>query len=909
MKSISFGNPYLLLLAIPLLLAIIIPFAIAIRKDNRTKSVIISFILHIVMVACVTLAAAQTISTTVMTETNVYVVVDLSYSAKSNLDLIDEHIRTVEKELPRNSKMGVIAFGRDQKVLCGMGKDFESVKGVRVDESATDIASALNYTAAQFEDDVIKRIVLISDGKETGVTSSDGLIEAIENLHIKNIYLDAIYVDNNISENTREVQISEVDFTEHTYEGHETTADVLVQTNRNEKAILTLYKNEEKLDEQSVELTKGYNIVNFLLDTSEAGNFDYRVEVKAEGDSNVENNGYTFTQEVAGQVNVLLVSTHQEDVAKVQSLYGEEAVVDSYINDPALSGLKRNEVDALEAEYAEKGLKVRLQTADVPFSIEEICVYDEIILSDTDVRELNNYTAFVDSLDKAVSLFGKSLLTFGDTQIQNRTEEDEVLSTLDNMLPVKFGNNEGDPKMVAIVLDMSNSMQFSYQFQFLVAKKAAIQVLNLLADTDYVMLAPFSGDVTVAQIPTPAKNRDAITEIINAIAPSQGTLIGKALEATYEHIKDLPYSKKEVILISDGLTYSAEEETAQDWAITMKDAGITTSTFYVYSPKEEDSALLQEVATLGGGKYYKLTQDNVDDVLLNEVSGELQETVIEQTSAVTLVRRSDETLQGVNSLPEVSGFVFSKAKASATTVLTAEYVKPSGKTSEAPIYAHWEYGSGKVASFTTTLSGGWTSSWQTSERSQQFFSNVLNVNVPSERKDAPYTLSVDYDGVETGIEIVPVKLNPYATTSLKITRPNGEVEEVECAFDTRMYSYRFETPTIGKYSVEISYSYDGKTYISTARFDVPYYGEYDSFAAHDISNLRDAVRNRGNVYENGKDLRLVNDEKEVATYEIDYTVALLIAAVALYVVDIVIRKLKWEDIRMLFKRRNKRKGG
>jgi hypothetical protein len=109
--------------------------------------------------------------------------------------------------------------------------------------------------------------------------------------------------------------------------------------------------------------------------------------------------------------------------------------------------------------------------------------------------------------------------------------------------------------------------------------------------------------------------------------------------------------------------------------------------------------------------------------------------------------------------------------------------------------------------------------------------------------------------------------------------------------------------------VEISYSYDGKTYISTARFDVPYYGEYDSFAAHDISNLRDAVRNRGNVYENGKDLKLVNDEKEVATYEIDYTVALLIAAVALYVVDIVIRKLKWEDIRMLFKRRNKRKGG
>ena len=71
MKNVSFDNPYLLLLAIPILLLIIIPFIIAIRKENRSKSTVASFIIHLIIVCLVTLAAAGTMITTILTETRI----------------------------------------------------------------------------------------------------------------------------------------------------------------------------------------------------------------------------------------------------------------------------------------------------------------------------------------------------------------------------------------------------------------------------------------------------------------------------------------------------------------------------------------------------------------------------------------------------------------------------------------------------------------------------------------------------------------------------------------------------------------------------------------------------------------------------------------------------------------------
>ena len=92
------------------------------------------------------------------------------------------------------------------------------------------------------------------------------------------------------------------------------------------------------------------------------------------------------------------------------------------------------------------------------------------------------------------------------------------------------------------------------------------------------------------------------------------------------------------------------------------------------------------------------------------------------------------------------------------------------------------------------------------------------------------------------------------------------------------------------------------SYPSETFFNLSYSPEYDSFQIFESSALHEAIRQRGTVSEDGS-IKLENDENMLDTYVIDFTMPFLIAAAALYVIDVIIRKLKWSDIRNLFKKK------
>ena len=866
MKNISFDNPYLLLVAIPLLLLLIIPFAIAIRKENKSKGATASFILHIVIVLLVTLAAAGTIATTVMTETHVYVVADVSYSAHENLDKVDEYIADLQEKLPKNSKVGVVCFGKDYTLHTPMGEEIKTVKSAKVDDSATNISAALDYAASLFRGDVIKRVVLITDGKETADDATTEFIRAVENLHNNDIYIDAVYLDDNLPDGATEVQVSGVDFTQSTYRHHEATANVLLQSGFDGNAIVELFKNGEKQSTSAVSLTKGYNIVNFDLDTAESGTFDYEVTVTCEGDLSPYNNAYRFTQTVAGNLRVLLISSDPADLEKAQSLYDGKATIDAYINDPC-----------------------------VPYTVEQMCVYDEIILSSVDVRTLHNYTSFIDSLDKSVSQFGKSLVTMGDLVLQNKGETEEVLNQLSDMLPVKFGNTDQDAKLYGIVLDTSRSMQNLSKLS--IAKSAAIQLLNILNDDDYVTVISFSGDVTVVQAPTKAVNRDEIARMIMDIEPSQGTYIGLAMEQAYQLMAFLPYEERQVMLISDGMTWSMEPNNATEVAKKLRDIDIYTSVLNTVSSAGE--ADMKAVAAAGGGYFYNVADENeLDELMFTKIADDLTESIIEKESPVNIVLKNDDILEGIEVLPPLKGFVYAKEKGSATTVLTTNYEKSEDSVVHPPVYAYWDYGNGRVSSFTGTFSGKWVENWNV-EEGQSFFTNLLEVNTPDERIDYPFTLNISFDGTYSQVEIIPVTLNPHAVTTVTLTTPDGKQESKVLTFDSARYYFDFTTPDVGKYHIQILYEYDDHQFAAETAYNISYSPEYDRFAIFDAGSLHECIRNRGTVTE-GEVPLIENDATEVATYTVSYAVPLLIAAVVLFVVDIFIRKIKWKDILSLF---------
>ena len=870
MRNVSFDNPWLLLIAVPLLLAVILPYAWAIRKENRNRSVVTSLILHVLIIAIIAMALAGTTMTTYMTKTEVIFVADVSYSSEKNLDKVDEHIQRISKDLPNNTKAGLVCFGKDYQLTTQIGGKLQSVKTATVDNSATDISSALQYAASLFSRDAVKHIVLLTDGRDTGPEASAALVRAVEALYVANVNIHAVYIDNNIQPGEKEVQISGVDASGATYINHNAQASVLVQTaTAGLHANVSLYKNGEKYDDMDVVLDNGYNVLRFKLDTTQSGTFDYEVRVEAEGDISPYNNTYSFTQEITDEVHVLLVSSNPADEAMVQKLRGENTVIDRYA------------VDAF----------------DLPCTVEAMAKYDEIILSSVDVSQMRNAAAFVDSVGKAVSLFGKSLLNFGDGKIQDKTAE--VQQDYENMLPVKYGNASQEPKLYAIVIDTSRSMFMADKLTY--AKEVACQLINILDDKDQVMIVAFSGEPRLVAEIQSAANKDSLIRTISELTVSQGTVMGAAMNEAYKLMSMMPHENKQIMLISDGLSYSLEPDSPVTVAQQMLEAGITVSTVNIGTSEGVGLDTMNNIAVSGGGSYhYVKGVGDIQKVIYEDILPDLGETVIQTETHVSFETRNDSVLLGINELPNVLGFVQCRPKSDATVVLTVPYQKTNGAIVDVPLYAYWSYGNGTVACFSSDLMGVWTADWADTE-GETFLKNVFDTNIPDECYNHPYTLNVEYDGVDSLVEIIPATINPFATLGVKITMPNGQVVEQTLNFDKTRYYYEFQTPEIGKYEIQITYTQNGENRQFHTSFHLSRSPEYDSFAMCSAANLTSAIRGRGTVYEDDS-LKVRNNEDEISTYVMDFTIGLLVAAVVLYLMDIIVRKLTWADIRSLFKK-------
>ena len=953
MKSINFDNPYLLLIALPLLVLLLTPFFIAIRKENCSKKVIASLVLHLLITVCVAFGAAGTNIKTVATETQVYVLADVSHSASKNLKQVDDYVRGVEDALPMNSKLGVVVFGRDYELKTPLGKKFSTVSGSTVDDTATDIAGVLKYAGELFDEKAIKRVVLITDGKQTDGQTTENIISAVESLHSAGVQIDAIYLDSNLKETQKEAQITGVDYTKNTYLGHETSASVLVQSSFETDALITLKKstNGGEYQQEAIhaqKLSKGFNVVEFDLNTDEEGVFDYRMELSVEGDEVADNNVYDFTQAVEGRLRVVAITSTLEDVAALDGYYADNSDLDVYLRRQeekhnAMGDLVSVTVTyevAIQTENGERSVRIKtnnskdgenikslfasdvnvtVETGEVtiPYTVEMLCIYDEIVLSSFDVRMMENDIVFVQNLETAVSVFGKSLLVAGDLQLHGQNEEkatddengggnegteevdDAPLVALQKMLPINYRPGEQDPKLYGIVLDASRSMEKLWHFQM--AKLAAIQLVNLLGEDDYVTVVAFSGDVTFTQMPKRVgSNRAEIVQSIEALDVRQGTYLGAALKQTLEFMRDSSFYEQQVMLITDGMSHTAEADDPETVVRDMRASSIVMSV--INTGSSEGASKLKNMATLGGGSYYYAeTEEDLASLVLEEIAEEVNDTVIEKDTQVHIKRYTDDVLNGIVSLPNVKGFLTTTQKASATPVLTVKYQKESGGWVETPLYTYWSYGEGKVAAFTSKLSGEWTESWKGAE-GQAFLDNVVKENTPQEKNDKPFRVKLTQSEAKTLVEVSSYQLSPATEVVATLTLPSGEkLEAQELLFDKSCFYYEFKTDALGKYTLDIAYTRDGVTYESTTAFHLCYNAEYDEFTAYDPSLLHKIIRHRGNVSEDGA-LDLSNDKADVEMRAQYLVTPLMIAAVIMFIVDVIVRKLRWVDIVSLFKK-------
>ena len=904
MSNINFDNAWWLLLAVPLVVLVTVGFAVVTRKENVNGHSIASYVLHIVMAIIVAFAAAGTTFTTVLTETNVYVVADLSYSANKSVDAIDSYIRNME--LPRNSKLGVVCFGKDYELLCEMGdpKNVKSVRDSHVDDTETNIAEALEYTGTLFKEDVIKRIVLITDGRHTDESDSYALKRAVDLLETQDVRVDAIYLDSNLKADSKEVQISEVNYTSTAFLYGAETADVIVQSTYDTQAVLTLYRDGEKIRDKAVSLIVGYNTVSFDLYTVRTGTYDYEVTIEADGDESGYNNSYLFSQIVSSDIKLLAVTQKWEDATTIIERYSGRATVEIFEYDKSVTNAAKTEY--LSQYNGNSKINVHRLNLDIPFTVEDLCTYDEIILADVTLSSMTNYTEFVTNVDNVVSLYGKSLVTFGNLGIQNNPENEIV--KFKNMLPVSFGGSE-DPKAYTFIIDTSRSMNKLGRLD--VAKALCAKLIDVLNDNDQVSVVTFNEEVRLVQPFRKLTSRSDVIDTINKLDVRQGTVIGSGLQMAYDHImSSAQFSDKQVMLITDGLNGASSDDPVSIVKQMAEDA-IVTSVYDVARGGGNAKAtnLLREIALSGGGNYYSAGDlDDPLDVSFGQVSDKVTVTTVTKNTSVGISRRSDEVLDGLNlsGIPNVSGYVYSNTKASATTVLTVNHVKSSGTTPK-PLYAYWNYGNGKVSVFNSQMTGTWTSDWNSSGFMSGLLDNILTVNTPEMKSVVPYNVSLTQAGKTAHIELTPAVPHLNATAKIEVIKPDGEVLTQNLTFNSSYYYFDFNTVGKGKYTVTVTYTSYNTDHISDASFNISYTSEYNAFAVFDVAVLHKALDGRGDVVENGT-IKLKIDESQLSTYNVQLRVPLLIVTVAMFVADIIVRKLKWDDIKSFFSFFKKSKG-
>lgn len=878
MKNISFDNPYLLLLAIPIALAIIIPFFIVKNKDNKSAGWTVSLLLHLIVIALAILAAAGMAATTVLTKTTVWVVADVSYSSERNLDEIDGRIAEIADALPENATMGVVCFGRDCVVLTPAGRSLRSVSEAKVDDSATDIVGALNYTETLFDGDSIKRIVLITDGNDTVNQSIGSVASTVERLTDNGIKIDAVFLDNALREGESEIQLLEAEYASSAYLGRANEARFLIQSSEPTAVMLELLARPlaanatpvgefERLDYTVVAADAGLTSVKMQLPAHTSGEFEYKVQISSEKDLSPHNNVRSFTQRVVGKTRILLITGEDADRALIEGFYGEDAEIDAYTVTPTNNA--------------------------VPFLLDEIVSYDEIIISNVDIREIKHINALIDSLDMAVSQYGKSLITMGDLRLQTNAD-DAVFQKFSELLPVNYGNTGRDGRMYTVVLDISHSMFMASKLT--IAKDTAIKLISVMDDEDYLYLVPFFGTVdTETPTPTPKKVKDCKQEVISyivGVTSKHGTEMAIALEDALQTIKAMDLTENHIMLITDGLSFEGEKSST-DIAKELYSEGATISAVNTYINNDGTSGrnMLKNVVNAGtGGKYYEIsTPEQVSGVVFGDMANDVGKVIIEKDAGVTLAYK-DAISQGFSSLPMVSGFLLSTEKYGAKSPLTVTYQKDSGFSETVPLYSYRAHGNGRVASFTGSLTGTWTKHWNDAQKAK-LLSNLFVSNTPKERFDVPLALKLERTEYDAYVELVPSVLDPFATATLRITSPDGRTVTRSLAFDSAKYFYSFATPQTGRYTLDVTYVSDGKEWRTSTSFEIDYAPEYNAFAAFDRFTLYRIMRGNGEVAVDGIP-DLTNHKNELTTYKQSYTVPLLAAAIAVFVIDILVRKLR-----------------
>lgn len=834
-----------ILLLIPVIIAVMAVTSRSLRIGSKVRKgfIIVTRTLLLILVIC----AMADISVNVNSkDTGTVFLIDVSDSFSAHVEEAAKMVHDAIKELPQGDKAAVAAFGSDARIEQFMADAnmFTAIETMPV-TSATNIEKALRAGMALFDDDMAKRIVLITDGcQNEGQIEKMSAVLMAENVEI-NVIKKELKAGN-------EAYISDLSVPEKIQAGDTFRVQVEVESTVKTNAILQLYTGGKLSKQENVTLQEGSNSFIFQDTRKKEGFAGYKAVIIPDKDTVSINNEYHAFTEAGGTERVLVVEGSRNEAREFKKLLSS-ANVSFDIASPA----------------------------SVPSKLEGMNLYKCIIMENTAADSLPE--GFKNALPSYIKDYGGGFIVIGGRRsFALGGYKDTVI---EDVLPVNMDISQDKkiPEMgMVMVIDKSGSMlsDDGGNNKLDMAKDAAASAIDNLRDTDSAGVISFDDKYGWNVKIKKAKDKEDIKSGIYGIREGGGTNIYPAVREAYDKIKKLDCQIKHIILLTDGQDgyYSAYPSLVEK----LEKDNITLSTVSIGT--DANDSFLEKLAKASGGRFYNTKAGTgLSRIFAQEVYLAQKEYIVNRVFTPVIKSNSsilsEEAMEG---LPAMAGYIATSIKPEAQLILSSD------KDND-PVLACWQYGLGRTVAFTSDVTNQWTGNYALWSGYPGFWKNIINW-VTDIAEDEDSTISALQEGSKGRIVYTTKKYSGKTKIKAICTDGKGEKTEITLkATSPGVFEGETEETETGIYSVNVTNTEDGTVKDSKNTRLVMQYSQEYRFA--DITDCLDGFVNQtaGRFIEN---LDGIFDSKpeQVTAYK-NITVPLLTAAVILLLIDITYRRL------------------
>ena len=704
----SFTQPMLLLLAVPLALAL---FAWPLRSR-------IALALRITVTALLLLALAGLTITLPSRDGMVVVVADRSRSMPA--DATEQElsaVRALEAKRPSASGLSVVSFGRRAAVEPNASHlaNFASDVGPDASDLSSGITTALSLIPAGSPG----RIVVMSDGRWSG----DDPAAAAALSAARDIPIDIRPLSRSAAGDSA---ILRVDVPERVTPGEAFLINVWLQSPIHQPLQVALRRKGTVQATQRIDAPSGLSRVTFRDRAESEALLSYEVELVTQSrDPQPENDRAKFLIAVEGPKRLLLVTAN-----------------------PASRFAALLRAGSIEVEPRDP--------STIEWSLATLGAYSAVIVENVPAEQIGR--GGMETLAAWVRNAGGGLFLSGGQS--SFGPGGYFRSPLDEILPVSMEMRQEQRKLnlaMVVTMDRSGSMAMpaggGSKTKMDLADLSAVQVLDLLSPNDeFGVMAVDSQAHVVADLAPVSAHGPSRKKILSVESMGGGIFIYEALSNAARMLLSARSATKHILLLAD----AADSEEPGDYKALLercRQANITVSVVGLGTDKDSDAELLRDIAKRGGGSIY-FTNDAhdlprvfaQDTFMVARSSFVDQPTGVKTTSGASLLSG-----RGFSAAPSIGGYnlTYLRPKANQAMLTLDEW--------HAPVAAAWQVGLGRVVAYTGEVDGKFTGAIGTWSDIGSFLTSLTRWSAGENRSSSALfaSRSVEHGGVTLQLDLDP----------------------------------------------------------------------------------------------------------------------------------------------------------